>query len=158
MKTVKVVKAGLAELDILTQWRMQVISEVFSLGEEYDDKTLRENNKEYYRKHISDDTHTACLAFDVENGMIVGCGGICYQDELPSPDNPSGSCGYIMNVFTIPELRKNGVGRSIVRFLIDDAKSRGVDKIYLESSEKAKNMYYAIGFTDMVDYMKLKDF
>ena len=35
---------------------------------------------------------------------IIGCGGICYQSELPSPENLSGINGYLMNIYTLPEM------------------------------------------------------
>ena len=99
--------------------------------------------------------HTACFAIEDETGRIVGCGGICYQKEMPSPDNLSGTNGYLMNIFSLPEWRGQGIGRKIIEFLIQDAQSRGTEKIYLESSEMAKNLYYEIGFFDMEDYLKL---
>jgi len=86
---------------------------------------------------------------------IVGCGGICYQREMPSPDNHTGTNGYLMNIYAMPELRAEGIGRKIVEYLIEDAKKRGTEKIYLESSDMAKRLYHEIGFTDMSDYMKL---
>lgn len=90
------------------------------------------------------------------DGRIVGCGGICYQSEMPSPDNPSGTCGHLMNVFALPRLRGRGIGRRVVEFLVDDARSRKTDKIYLESSEVARPLYHSIGFRDLPDYMKLR--
>ena len=85
----------------------------------------------------------------------MGCGGICYQKEMPSPDNQTGTNGYIMNIYTMPEVRGEGIGRMIIQFLIKDAKQRGTEKIYLESSKIAKKLYREIGFTDIEDYMKL---
>ena len=118
-------------------------------------ENLRTANEAYYREHIADGTHTACLAVDSTNGNVVGCGGICYQREMPSPDNPAGTCGYLMNIFAVPELRGQGIGRKVIEFLIADARTKGTGKIYLESSAVAKPLYRSVGFTDMPDYMKL---
>ncbi len=145
--------AGLHELETLMEWRMRVLAEVFGAG--WDADAIRESNEAYYREHLADATHTACLAVDENSGDIVGCGGICYQTEMPSPDNPSGTCGYLMNIFTLPERRGEGVGRKIVEFLIGDAEARGTGKVYLESSEVAKPLYRSVGFSDLTDYMKL---
>lgn len=153
--SVSVRKATLAELDTLMEWRMRVLAEVFPIGEGEDRSEIRRNNEAYYKAHLADGTHTACFAADDATGKIVGCGGICYQAELPSPDNPAGTNGYLMNIYTLPELRGAGVGGRIVAFLIEDAKTRGTGKIYLESSETAKRLYHEIGFTDLSDYMKL---
>lgn len=151
---VSVKKAGLDELDVLIDWRMRVLHEVFPTDENRAD--IRANNEEYYRKHLNDGSHTACFAMDEGSSRIIGCGGICYQDEMPSPDNHSGKNGYLMNIYTVPEYRGEGIGRKVVEFLITDARDRGTEKIYLESSGAAKHLYYEIGFTDMPDYMKLK--
>ncbi|MCR4656046.1 MAG: GNAT family N-acetyltransferase [Lachnospiraceae bacterium] len=149
-------KATLSEIDILMEWRMRVLREVFPLEEEEDRSLIAANNEAYYKKHLTDDTHTACFALDEENDRIIGCGGICYQNEMPSPDNLSGTNGYLMNIYTLPEVRQEGVGRKIIEFLIDDANSRGTEKIFLESSGVAKRLYHEIGFSDMKDYMKLE--
>lgn len=65
--------------------------------------------------------------------------------------------GYLMNIYTIPEVRSEGIGRKIIEYLINDAKERGTEKIFLESSGVAKKLYHEIGFADMEDYMKLED-
>ena len=59
--------------------------------------------------------------------------------------------------FMIPEVRSEGIGRKIIEYLINDAKERGTEKIFLESSGVAKKLYHKIGFADMEDYMKLED-
>lgn len=149
-------RASLDELDTLMQWRMRVLAEVFSDSEHPNLEEIRKNNEEYYREALLGGTHTACFAINEESGEIIGCGGICYQREMPSPDNKAGTNGYLMNIYTLPEYRGHGVGRRIVEFLIDDAKGRNTEKIYLESSKDAKHLYEGIGFSDMQDYMKLE--
>lgn len=151
---VSVRKVGPDEFDALMEWRMRVLQEVFPISENEDRSAVRANNESYYKKHLADDSHTACFAVDSDSRQIVGCGGICYQEEMPSPDNPSGTNGYLMNIYTVYEYRGRGIGRKIVEFLIEDAISRGTDKIYLESSSTAKQFYHEIGFSDMSDYMK----
>lgn len=148
-------KAFDADLELLMTWRMRVLSEVFSDSENPDWETIRRNNESYYREHLANGTHTACFAMNEDDGEIIGCGGICYQREMPSPDNLTGTNGYLMNIYTLPEYRGQGVGRRIVEFLIADAKNKGTEKIYLESSKAAKHMYEELGFVDMPDYMKL---
>ncbi|MGN8831696.1 GNAT family N-acetyltransferase [Selenomonas montiformis] len=148
-------RASLDELDMLMEWRMRVLAEVFSDSEQPDWEAIRKNNEDYYKETLSDGTHTACFAVNEDDGKIIGCGGICYQKEMPSPDNLTGTNGYLMNIYTLPEYRGHGVGRRMVEFLIDDAKKRGTEKIYLESAKDAKHLYEEIGFSDMQDYMKI---
>jgi len=147
-------KAGLADLGLLMDWRMRVLAEVFADSRDVDWEALRGRNEDYYHQHLADGSHSALFAID-DTGAIVGCGGICYQAEMPSPDNPSGTCGYLMNVFATPEARGRGVGHAIVRALIGDARVRGTGKVYLESSEMARRLYQGMGFAPMRDYYKL---
>ena len=150
-------KAELSDLELLMEWRMRVLAEVYADDENKNSETVRENNNAYYREHLADNSHTACFAFEAGTERIVGCGGICYQKEMPSPDNLTGTNGYLMNIYTIPEVRSEGIGRKIIEYLINDAKERGTEKIFLESSGVAKKLYHEIGFADMEDYMKLED-
>ena len=150
-------KAELKDLELLMEWRMRVLAEVFADDENKSSETVRENNEAYYREHLADNSHTACFAVEIGTEKIVGCGGICYQKEMPSPDNLTGTNGYLMNIYTLPEARSEGIGRRIVEYLISDAKERGTEKIFLESSGVAKKLYHEIGFADMEDYMKLGD-
>lgn len=153
---IEIRKADLFDLDRLMEWRMRVLAEVFFDDGTKDNEVLKKNNRSYYEEHLADGTHTACFAVVKRTGEIVGCGGICYQKEMPSPDNLTGTNGYLMNIYTIPEVRSEGIGRKIIEYLINDAKERGTEKIFLESSGVAKKLYHEIGFADMEDYMKLE--
>ncbi len=146
-------KAALSDLPLLMEYRMRVLHEVFSNKNHVDWDFLKAQNEKYYQKHLTDNTHTACFALNEED-EAVGCGGICYQTEMPSPDNADGSCGYLMNIFTVPEMRGRGIGKKIAEYLIDDARRRNTGKIYLESSVVAKRFYEEIGFRPMHDYYR----
>ncbi len=37
---------------------------------------------------------------------------------MPSPDNPSGRCAYLMNIYVREGYRSEGAGKKIVRYLI----------------------------------------
>ncbi|MDE5874295.1 MAG: GNAT family N-acetyltransferase [Muribaculaceae bacterium] len=102
-----------------------------------------------------DRTHVAFVA--VYKGDDCGCGGICYSDELPSPDNPSGKCAYLMNIYVREAFRKHGIAHKIVSRLIEEAKTHGCGKIYLETTADGKPVYASLGFRDMADMMKYYD-
>ena len=58
-------------------------------------------------------------------------------------------------IYVRPQYRNRGYGKEIVSWLVDQAKTQGVTKIYLESSEGGKRMYQELGFKEMIDYYKL---
>ena len=144
-------QALIDDIDKLMEWRMEVLHYVFGISE--DTQALYTANREYYKNSIPNRTHIAVFA--KINQMAVGCGGLCLYQEMPSPDNPSGQCAYLMNIYARKEYRGQGVGKSIVDWLIDYAKRQGITKIYLETSECGRPLYESLGFRDMQDYMKL---
>ncbi len=155
MSEVNIEQASLQDLDLLMHWRMIVLKEVFSLDAHEDLTELHLQNKQYYEKTLSDNTHIACFA--KKEGKIVGCGGICLYSEMPSPDNLNGLCGYLMNIYVCPDMRRQKIGEAIVHFLIEQARLREVKKITLESSERGRKLYQTIGFIEEQDMMILKD-
>lgn len=108
----------------------------------------------YYQRAIPAGEHIACFAHVGEE--MVGCGGICFYREMPSPDNPSGYCAYLMNIYTRPSFRGHGIGRAVVAWLIRQARQREITKIYFETSENGRPLYEKMGFSNMNGYMRLK--
>ena len=143
---ISIEEAGIDRIDELAAWRIEMLREVFSLPADADMTQLEAEEREIPRSG-----HVACFAR--LDGVIVGCAGMCLQTELPSPDNPSGRCAFLMNVYTRPESQHQGVGRTMIEWLVDQAIDRGVDKIYLETSAAGRRLYERVGFTDLPNFM-----
>lgn len=149
---IEIRKAELDNLDLLMEWRMTVLREVFSIPPHEPMENLEYANRIYYQTALKTGEHIACFAY--ADNKIVGCGGVCFYWEMPSPDNPNGGCAYLMNIYTVPEYRKCGAGKSIVTWLRQRSNERGIGKIYLETSEKAREFYKKIGFQNMNGYLQ----
>ena len=140
------------DIRTLMDWRTEVISNVFGIDA---DSILLEANRQYYLRHIPDDTHIAIIAS--YDGADCGCGSICLTDELPSPDNPTGKCAYLMNIYVREDYRRHGIAHKIVSRLVREAKDNKCGKIYLETTADGKPVYASLGFQDMADMMKYHD-
>lgn len=146
-------RASLADVDKLMEWRMEVLREVFKIPPDEAMRDMHAANLAYYRQEIPRGNHVAVFA---ESGReTVGCGGVCLYREMPSPENPTGQCAYLMNIYTRKAYRGQGVGRSIVRWLVDYAEQRGIAKTYLETTASGRPLYESMGFKDMQDYLRL---
>ena len=146
-------QASVSEIDKLLEWRMEVLRNVFGISETNNDPSLYAANREYYLESIPSGGHIAVFA-EIDN-TTIGCGGLCLYKEMPSPDNPTGQCAYLMNVYTRKEYRNRGVGKTVVEWLVNYAKKQGITKIYLETSDCGRPLYASLGFKDMRDYMKM---
>lgn len=146
-----------SDITLLVALRMEVLSHVFEQEKrgmsEREWEDLAEQNREYYLRELPAGRHLACVAY--LGNDVVGCGGVCFQRELPSPDNRSGLCAYLMNIYTRAEFRGSGFARRICEWLIEKARAAGAGKIYLESSADGRALYHSLGFHDMADYMAL---
>ena len=147
-------QAALTDLELLVKWRMEVLREVFSIPADQPLARLEQENRTYYQNALSKAEHMACLAYSAEKS--IGCGGVCFYREMPSPDNQTGVCAYLMNIYTRPAFRGHGIGKRIVSWLIKQAKDREITKIYLETSACGRPLYQKMGFCDMHGYMQLK--
>lgn len=171
--------ATLNDLDQLLEWRMEVLHSVFAdVADDVDWEALRDANRAYYIHALGskDDVgctsgnlagegemrkpriasvpgHIACFA--ELDGKAVACGSICLQKELPSPDNPSGRCAYLMNMYTRPAYRGQGIASAVVDWVVHQARCAGAEKIYLETTPVGRAVYERAGFVDMSDMMKL---
>ena len=140
----------LENIEELLKWRQEVIFNVFG---QKASKQLLEANEDYYRRHIADGSHLAFLI--ISDGKEAGCGAVCFTEELPSPDNPTGRCAYLMNIYVKDEFRERGLAHTLVKRLIEEAKNRNCDKIYLETTDEGRPVYTSLGFRDFPDMMKL---
>lgn len=136
----------------LMAWRAEVLREVF---DSEPSAQLLDANRRYYLRHVPDGTHVALIA--TLDDEPCGCGAVCFTEEMPSPDNPSGRCAYLMNIYVREPMRRRGIAHQIVTRLVEEARRRGCGKIYLESTPLGRPVYHELGFAEMTDMMKLKN-
>ena len=64
---------------------------------------------------------------------------------------PNGRTGYILNMFTVKDFRKNGIGSILFQKLIEDAKKRNLDKIELHATHDGEHIYRQYDFKEPHD-------
>ena len=79
---------------------------------------MERQSYDYYQKALCNGSHIAYLVFD-EN-CVVGAGGVSFFQVMPTYNNPSGTKAYIMNMYTKPEYRRNGIAYKTLDMLIKD--------------------------------------
>lgn len=145
---------SLQQLPAWLNMRRSVIKEVFGSDDGEFLQNILTANRRYFEENVPAGRHIALFA--CENGEICGCGDICLHDELPSPDNLSGRCAYLMNIYVVPSRRGENIGRAIVERLIAVAKERNIGKIYLETTETARSFYRKSGFERIKNFLHLE--
>ncbi|MEG0229113.1 MAG: GNAT family N-acetyltransferase, partial [Oscillospiraceae bacterium] len=123
---------------------------------EINDKTdvlnLLKATKEYYISHINKDLISWGIKIEQN---IVSIVSLCLFNRIPYSENLLGKEGYLLNVYTIKEFRKQGFSRLLVETAINYSKNNNIKKIWLNTSEQGKSIYEKCGFIKKDSEMEL---
>ena len=108
--------------------------------------------REYFLKHIPDETFIAWLA--VEDGEVIATSGMCVYDVPPTYANNPGKVAYLVNMYTVPEYRGQGIASRLLELLMDEARERGCGRVTLNTSKAGRSVYEKYGFIDVPGEME----
>jgi GNAT superfamily N-acetyltransferase len=137
-------RADLNDLEALVSSRIKVLIAANKLPEDTDMSLIEQQSRDYYKQSLADGTHTAYLVYDGDD--IIAAGGVSYYRVMPTCDIPTGRKAYIMNMYTDPRYRRQGIAYKTLSLLIEDAKSKGVTFISLEATDMGRPLYEKFGF------------
>ena len=146
-------RATMEDIDEMVRTRIIVLRAANKLSDDEDMSVVEEESKEYYRRVLETGEHIAYLVYD--NGAFVGAGGVSFYQVMPTYHNPTGKKAYIMNMYTAPEYRRQGIAIHALDLLVKDVKEQGVLQIALEATYMGRPLYERYGFAKMEDEMEL---
>ena len=146
-------RATMEDIDELVRTRIIVLRAANKLPDDEDMFVVEKESYAYYRRALETGEHIAYLVYD--NGAFVGAGGVSFYQVMPTYHNPTGKKAYIMNMYTAPEYRRQGIAIHTLDLLVKDAKEQGVLQIALEATYMGRPLYERYGFAKMEDEMEL---
>ena len=146
-------KATIADIDELVRTRMIVLRAVNKLSDDEDMSTVEKESCEYYKRALETGEHIAYLVYD--DGTFIGAGGVSFYQVMPTYHNPTGKKAYIMNMYTAPEYRRQGIAYRTLDLLVKDVREQGVSQIALEATEMGQPLYQKYGFVKTEVEMEL---
>lgn len=146
-------RATISDIDILIKTRIEVLKAANKLDDDVDMSEVKEQSYHYYKKALCDGSHIAYLVFD--KSCFVGSGGVSFYQVMPTYYNPSGNKAYIMNMYTRPEYRRQGIAFKTLDMLVKAAGEKGISAISLEATDMGLPLYEKYGFTKMNHEMEL---
>ena len=143
--------ASADDMELLVRSRLDTLRAVNRLGTHYrfSDGFVRAS-REYF---LSGDQETVLA---VDGGRVLGCATMCYITLMPTFSHPSGKRAHLMNVYTDPALRRQGIAFRMVSMLIENAWKRGATEISLDATEAGRPLYRKLGFRDSGECMVLE--
>ena len=113
-----------------------------------------EVTRPWLEQALAEGSYRHWLAVD-GSGRVAGGGGVLL---CPWPANPMDPCterAVILNVYTEPEFRKQGIARQVMAVILEWAKRHGLKSVNLHASKHGRPLYEKLGF-EPTNEMRLK--
>jgi len=110
-------------------------------------------NLAYFTSALADGSFVAWLALD--GNEIVATSGLSFSVTPPNFACPDGRVAYIMNMFTFPAYRSQGIATELFGRIAVEAKNLGYKKITLNATAMGRPLYEKYGFRDAHGEMEL---
>jgi GNAT superfamily N-acetyltransferase len=108
-------------------------------------------------RKMGDNEYLAWFAVDSAGDIASGL-GLWLMDWPPHMLGPGPWRANILNVYTRPESRRNGLARRLVETAIDWCRAKGISTVILHASDAGRPLYTSMGFqpsTEMRIVLKL---
>ena len=138
------------ELDTFIQMRINQLREEGAT----EDIDLVPALRDYYDRHMADETFVSWLAMDGEK--IIGTSGMSFVEKPPYFGCPSGRIGLLSSMYTDPEYRRKGIAKELLSRVIEEARAYGCGTVQITASDMGVKLYTAYGFTHNGNFMQYK--
>lgn len=144
--------ATLQDIPVLNQFQRDIIrtEAPFIQGRKEEDYT-------YYDLSALVESSLAMVAVAQFDGKVVGSGYVQKRASRHYYKNPHH--GYVGFMYTLPQYRRKGVARSVLRYLGEWAKENGMDELRLDvfaANQSAISAYQSAGFESSMVAMRYK--
>ena len=114
---------------------------------------LRPALRDYYARHLADDTFIAWLAF--AGGRMVATSGISFVEKPPYYGCPTGRIGLVSSMYTDPAWRRQGIARDLLLRVLEEARTQGCGAAQITASDAGVPLYRSVGFAHNANFLQL---
>ena len=110
--------------------------------------------KDYYFRHMADDTFVSWIAIDGDK--IVGTSGMSFVEKPPYFGCPSGRIGLLSSMFTDPNYRRKGIAKELLSRVVEEARKYGCGTVQITASDMGVLLYTDFGFAKNKNFMQYR--
>lgn len=118
------------------------------------DGPLADANRAYLQEAMRSGEFVAYLA--ESGGVIVATSGLTLYRTAPHPGNLAGVNAYILNMYTVPDRRGEGLASALLQRLIEHARESVPTRVSLRATDAGRAVYERFGFGADPGYMQLR--
>jgi GNAT superfamily N-acetyltransferase len=108
-------------------------------------KTMERNSREFFKRGFANGSYRGWFVETAEKQIVAG-GGVVILDYQPSVFNPMPTRPLVVNMYTAPEYRRQGLAREIMNTIMAWCKDEGFGCIVLHASVHGRHLYETLGF------------
>jgi GNAT superfamily N-acetyltransferase len=146
--------ATVADAPIIVHHRRAMFTDM-GLGDSKDLDAMEATFAPYVTRALGDGSYRGWLA-ETGGGRVVAGGGLIVHEWPARPGNPSDPRrAYILNVYTEPDHRKQGLARRIMTAILAWCRAERLKAVSLHASTFGRPLYESLGF-ERTNEMRLR--
>jgi len=137
------------DMDLFVKLRLDFIYEFHKNMDKTEMEKIKTSLRSYFDRHIANDELIGIICeYDKK---VISAAYLIIGEWPPNRAFINGKIGTLLNVYTYPEYRKNGIATNVIKRIIEEAKKRSVSIINLLATEDGENVYKKLGFIETED-------
>lgn len=133
--------ATIADIPHLVKHREQMFRDM-AIPAEFEDMAIAFD--QWLRHALPAHTYRGWVA--ETDGVVAAGAGLIVIPWPPGPMSMDPRCGFIFNVYTDPQHRKQGLARKLMDAMHDWCRSEGIERVVLNASAFGKSLYEEMGY------------
>ena len=153
MATITIRRATITDLDGFVSLRLKLFCESGYLLSEDPPPELIEATRTYLSENIPTERFLAWVA--LAETHLVGMSGLIFFQKPPTEENLTGLEAYVMNMYTLPEWRGQGIATALMQEIITYVQNTPARRIWLHTTKDGQSVYERSGFVFTCGDMEL---
>jgi GNAT superfamily N-acetyltransferase len=142
--------ATVDDVDAIVHHRCEMMRELQSTTDEVSQQ-MKENFRPWLLARLGSREYLGWLAV-TQDGRVVAGSGLIFLDWPPSMLHLNAARrAYLLNVYTEPEHRKQGLAHRLTQHAIDWCKENDIPVLSLHASKYGRPIYESLGFQDSAE-------
>jgi GNAT superfamily N-acetyltransferase len=137
-------RATLQDVEVLVSLRLKLEQESGHLTEVQMLSDLRQATHQYLLEALPTEAFLVWVA--EASGQIVATSGLIFFHKPPSERNLSGMEAYILNMYTLPEWRGQGIATALLHTVMAFIKHTKAHRMWMYATQDGKPLYEREGF------------
>lgn len=144
MQEIRIRAAHLPDIPHVLHHRRSMFTEM-GRGNPAQYTEMLKTTQAYLKAAMPTGAYVGWLAETAEGSVVAGA-GVAVSAWPGSPGDSTGKRALVLNVYTAPEFRRQGIARKLMETVIEWCRGQGLRSVSLHASDFGRALYEELGF------------